>query len=70
MGIRLLVFARLMIELPYGGEYYCECVFDWVVTVTAGGKGSGCAVLVRIVVRYTRLYITGGIMGSSLLMLF
>ena len=35
-----------------------------------GGRGLGCAVLVGIVVRYTLLYIIGGIMGASLLMLF
>ena len=34
----------------------------WSLTVTAGGKGPRCAMLVGIVVRYTRLYIIGGIM--------
>ena len=38
-------------------------VSDWSLTVTAGGKGPGCAMLIGIVVRYTRLYINGGIMG-------
>ena len=40
---------------------------DWSLTITAGGKGPGCAVLVGIVVRYTRLYINDGIMGPSLI---
>ena len=38
-------------------------VSDWSLTVIAGGRGPGCAVLVGIVVRYTLLYIIGGIMG-------
>ena len=38
---------------------------DWSLIVTVGGMGPGCAVLVGIVVRYTRLYINGGIMGAS-----
>ena len=47
----------------------CECVC-WALTVTIGGMGPGCAVLVGIVVCYILLYIIGGIMGPSLLMLF
>ena len=35
---------------------------DWSLIVTAGGRGPGCAMLVGIVVRYTRLYSIGGIM--------
>ena len=42
-------------------------VSDWSLTVTAGGRGPGYAVLVVIVVRYTHLYINGGIMGASLI---
>ena len=38
-------------------------VSDWSLIVIAGGRGLGCAVLVGIVVRYTLLYIIGGIMG-------
>ena len=38
-------------------------VSDWSLTVTASGRCLGCAVLVGIVVHYTRLYINGGIMG-------
>ena len=37
------------------------------LTCAAGGRGPGCTVLVGIVVRYTRLYINGGIMGASLI---
>ena len=40
---------------------------DWSLTVTAGGRDPTCAVLVGIVVHCTRLYIIGGIMGSSLI---
>ena len=40
-------------------------VSDWSLTVIAGGRGPGCAVLVGIVVHYTRLYIIGGINGAS-----
>ena len=43
---------------------------DWSLTVTAGGRGLGCVVLVGIVVHYTRLYIIGGIMGASLINVF
>ena len=39
-------------------------MFDWSLTVIAGGRGPRCAVLVGIVVHYTRLYIIGGIMGA------
>ena len=41
-------------------------VSDWPLTITASGRGPRCAVLVGIVVRYTRLYINGGIIGASL----
>ena len=36
---------------------------DWSLIVTAGGRGPGCAMLIGIVVRYTLLYITSGVMG-------
>ena len=42
-------------------------VSDWSLTIIAGGRGLWCAVLVGIVVRYTRLYIDRGIMGASLI---
>ena len=35
----------------------------WSLTATTSGRGPGCTVLVGIVVRYTLLYIIGGIMG-------
>ena len=38
-------------------------VSDWSLTVTAGGRGPRCAMLVGIVVCYTLLCIVGGIMG-------
>ena len=38
-------------------------VSDWSLTVTTSGRGLGRAMLVGIVVRYTLLYIIGGIMG-------
>ena len=40
---------------------------DWSLTVTAGGKGFGCAMLAGIIVQCTRLYIHGGIMGAFLI---
>ena len=43
---------------------------DWSLTVTIGGRCPGCIMLVGIVVRYTRLYINGGIMGTLSMMLF
>ena len=45
-------------------------VSDWSLIVTAGGKIPGYAMLVGILVRYTRLYIIDRIMGASLLILF
>ena len=45
-------------------------VSDCLLTIIAGGRGPGCAALVGIVVRYTLLYIIGGIMGRSLSWLF
>ena len=44
-------------------------VSDWSLTVTAGGKGPGCAVLLGIVVQYILLYIMV-VMGASLTFLF
>ena len=38
-------------------------VSAWSLTVTVGGRGLGCVVLVGIVVRYTLQYIIDGIMG-------
>ena len=38
-------------------------VSNWSLTVIIGGRVPRCALLVGIVVHYTRLYIIGGIMG-------
>ena len=52
-----------------GGEYCCDvCPFG--LTCATDGRSPGCAVLVGIVVRYTFLYINGGIWGPLLLMFF
>ena len=46
-------------------EWCCDvCPFG--LTCAADGRSPGCTVLVGIVVRYTLLYIIGGIMGASL----
>ena len=45
-------------------------VSDWSLTTTIGGRVPGSTVLVGIAARYILLYIFGGIIRASLLVLF